>query len=411
MSNALAIAAVTATLRNLLQAGINGDPLLGFVDVTVRPPDKARTSGDNDNQLNVFLYQTTLNDGWRNRDMPQSRPGELGQPPLALNLHYLIMAYSADNDDLLSHRILGYAMRVLHDHPVLGRDEIRSALVEADLHDQFERIRITPQPLSLEELSKLWTTFQTQYRISAAYEATVVLIESQRDVRAALPVLTRGEADRGPVAQPDLTPPFPTLTSVEPPFFQPDVLQGQQPNAHLGDTVIVRGFHLDGAVTLRFTHPRRELPIELALAGQTNPNELRFTIPNQPATWPAGMYSVSALIRKPGEQDRITNTVSLSLAPTITLAPADATPGDLVLTVTCAPQVLPEQRVALLFGAREVVSAPRAASTGTLSFTIPDVTLGEYYVRLRVDGADSLLVNRAVTPPAFFASQKVTIHE
>lgn len=411
MSNALAIAAVTATLRNLLEAGINGDTVLGFVRTTASPPDKARGNGDNDNQLNLFLYQTTLNAGWRNMDMPrQIKAGEVGQPPLPLNLHYMITAYARDNDDVLSHRILGRAMSVLHDHPLLGAGEIRAALADADLHNQVERIRITPEPLSLEELSKLWTTFQTQYRISAVYEATVVLIESQRAVRAALPVLTRGAGDRGPIAWPDLTPPFPTLTSVEPPFFHPDALPGQQPNAQLGDSVILRGFHLDGDVTLRFTHPRLSASLELPLAGQTNPAMLSFTVPNAPATWPAGIYGVSALIKQ-GGQERVTNTLALALAPTITLAPTDGTPGDFALTVTCAPQVLPDQRVALLFGDREIAVAPRTTATDTLNITVPDVALGEYYVRLRVDGVDSMLINRAVSPPAFFENQKVTIHE
>lgn len=404
MSNALAIAAVTATLRNLLEAGINGDTVLGFVRTTASPLDKARGNGDNDNQLNLFLYQTTLNAGWRNRDMPrQVNPGEIGQPPLPLNLHYLITAYARDNDDLLSHRILGRAMSVLHDHPLLGTGEIRAALAEAELHNQVERIRLTPEPMSIEELSKLWTTFQTQYRISAAYEVTVVLLESTRPARTALPVLTRGEDDRGPTAQPDMTPPFPTLTAVEPP--------NQQPAARLGESVVLRGFHLDGEVTLRFTHPRLSTVLDLPLGMQANPNSLSFGVPNAPATWPAGIYGVSALIRNTGEQDRVTNTVALALAPTITLAPTDGTPGSFSLTVTCAPEVLPDQRVALLFGDREILADPRTTATDTLSFTIPDVTLGEYYLRLRVEGVDSLLINRAVSPPAFFANQKVTIHE
>ena len=48
----------------------------------------------------------------------------------------------------------------------------------SNLHEQIERVRITPQPLSLEEISKLWAAFQTNYRLSAAYQAAVILIES-----------------------------------------------------------------------------------------------------------------------------------------------------------------------------------------------------------------------------------------
>jgi hypothetical protein len=46
------------------------------------------------------------------------------------------------------------------------------------LHEQVERVRITLQPLTLEEVAKLWNVFQTPYRISVAYEVSVVLIES-----------------------------------------------------------------------------------------------------------------------------------------------------------------------------------------------------------------------------------------
>ena len=58
----------------------------------------------------------------------------------------------------------------------------------SDLAEQVESIRITPQVLSTEEISKLWTAIQSHYRPTAAYQASVVLIESRRSRRAALPV-------------------------------------------------------------------------------------------------------------------------------------------------------------------------------------------------------------------------------
>ena len=38
-----------------------------------------------------------------------------------------------------------------------------------------------------------------------------------------------------------------------------------------------------------------------------------------------------------------------------------------------------------------------------------DLQPGSYFVRLRADGVDSLLVNKAVTPPVFDSIQKVTV--
>ena len=97
-------------------------------------------------------------------------------------------------------------MHTLHETPVLARDAIRLALdapppvtgsvlppaqrslVAAELADQIEQIKITPQSLSTEEMSRLWTALQAHYRPSAVYQASVVLIESTRSRKSALPV-------------------------------------------------------------------------------------------------------------------------------------------------------------------------------------------------------------------------------
>src|SRR6185312_13190823 len=109
-----------------------------------------------------------------------------------------------DSDiDATSHRVLAAAMSTLQDRSVLDGDDIRNALPGNDLASQIERVRVTPLPQSVEELSKLWTAFQTNYRTSAVYEVAVVLIDSQAAVRAPLPVLRRltlgaGHLHRGP---------------------------------------------------------------------------------------------------------------------------------------------------------------------------------------------------------------------
>ena len=112
------------------------------------------------------------NVAWRNQDDPtRVKRGERGFPPLALNLHYLVTAYGEDNDDYVAQELLGRVMQRLHDRPVLGKDFIRRMLegnASGNLAEQFEKIRVVPDPLGIEEMSRLWTTFQTQYRVSAA---------------------------------------------------------------------------------------------------------------------------------------------------------------------------------------------------------------------------------------------------
>ncbi len=416
MSNTLAIGAVTATLRNLLDQAIAEEG--GGMHATTLAPEKAQTFGqaDGPGRINLFLYQTQMNAAWRNQDMPrQIKPNETGQPPLALDLYYLVTAYERDDGDasVIAHRLLGRAMRMLHDHPLLGADEIRTALTDNDLADQIERVRITPQPMSVEEFSKLWTTFQVGYRISAAYQVSVVLIDSTRASRTPLPVLTRGADDTGVKAQADLTPPFPTLTAVAPDAQPP----GSETSAVLGNDLLLTGHHLDGAsLSVQVSHPHLLNSIPLPAPSRASTAAITVNLPNQPVNFPAGIYTITISVIRPTETlKRTTNALPFAIAPEIT-GPVNAARNgnEITVTLSCSPQVLADQRVALLLGGDEVPAQPHPAKTGSLTFVVLDdppgkFAAGEYFVRLRVDGVDSLLIDRSVQPPKFKSSQKVSV--
>jgi hypothetical protein len=71
--------------------------------------------------------------------------------------------------------------------------------------------------------------------------------------------------------------------------------------------------------------------------------------------------------------------------------------------------VRPEQRVSLMLGANVVPADAHIAQTGTLTFAASGLAASKYFVRLRVDGVDSLLVDRTKTPPVFDPTQKVEV--
>src|SRR4029453_445045 len=98
-------------------------------------------------------------------------------------------------------------MQWFHEMPVLPRDAIRTALAPptpvsgagglpaslqalapSQLAEQGEQNKITLESLNTEEISKLWTALQAKYRPTAAYQVSVVLIQSKRSTRSALPV-------------------------------------------------------------------------------------------------------------------------------------------------------------------------------------------------------------------------------
>ncbi|CAE6792193.1 DUF4255 domain-containing protein [Nitrospira defluvii] len=430
MSTALAIAGVTAVLRDLLNDGLinhNVSGLLGStVTVSALPPDRVvPVNGTESTQLNLFLHQVTFNTGWRNHALP-SRDGSgmqrLSNPPLALDLHYLLSAYSAE--ELGSEILLGYAMQLLHEVPVLDRRAITTALTpspsvdttlppalralaECGLADQVEQIKLVPDPLSSEEMSKLWTAVQSHYRPSAAYVATVVLIESSKPTRSTLPVLSRGpvdpvtKRDRGVVVQADLLPPFPTI--------QTAAATNGQPAATVGAIVELTGHHLDGtnrAVLL--SNSRFDIEQALPVAGGGE-GLASFTVP----AVPAGLYQLAMRVIRPGESDpRISNAVALVIGPEITSAMPVAVVRDgsgvATLVLSVQPQIQPGQTVSLLLGTREIPVAPITVATGTVTVAVADAPTGEFLLRIRVDGIDSPIIDRSAVPPAFY-NYRVTI--
>jgi hypothetical protein len=63
----------------------------------------------------------------------------------------------------------------------------------------------------------------------------------------------------------------------------------------------------------------------------------------------------------------------------------------------------------LLLGSREVLADPRDTQTDALTFSISNAVVGDFWIRLRVDGVDSQLVDRSTTPPTFIKTQKASV--
>lgn len=207
MSNGLAIAAITAVFKNLLEDGLVQNAALssmGNVLVTTLPPDQISIGVDGQPQLNLFLYQVSEN---RNADMGKS---DCYQPthhqasteegailPLAINLHYVLTAYG--NKDFQTEILLGYVMQLMHQTPVLSNATIRAMLnhvatinrsgllaqaiestsVEA-LTEQLDQVRIAPNLFDTEQMSRLWSLLRGSYRPSIAYEVSMMFIGSKK---------------------------------------------------------------------------------------------------------------------------------------------------------------------------------------------------------------------------------------
>jgi hypothetical protein len=408
VSNALGIAAVTSLLEYYLNIVYNNPTSpLGGVTISALAPDLVQASlggnGGGQLQVNLFLHQVSHNAAWRNVDYPSVGPDgstRIAVPPLALDLHYLLTAYASE--DSQAEALLGYAVLLLHANPVITRDQVRSALGDlpnsnplagvlgtSGLADQIELIKITPATMNREELAWLWTALKADYRPTYPFQVSVVLIQPSLASTFALPVLSRNIGVlAGPPAQ--------LWTVVAP--------SGQAAPAP-GDPVTVTGTSLFGASQVALTNRRLGIHYPPFAPSSVTNGAVTFTVPDDPANLPAGVYDLSLQFTNGGGTVlRSTNRLPLAIAPTILSLPAptaEDNPLGTLIILNCAPEVLPSQSVSLSLGNLAAPAEGFEAATDVLSFQFPTLS-GSYLARLRVDGVESPVgVDWAATPPTF----------
>jgi Pvc16 N-terminal domain len=400
VSNSLAIATVTAGLEQMLTPIIQ--KAVTNAKIAFGRPD----SSDNQTPLvNVYLYQVTPNGAYRNADLPARRSdGTLvTRPQAALDLHYLF-TFHGDDTKLEPQRLLGAVATKLHAQPILSQQNISSALTQhsdflaaSDLASQPENVRFTPTMLNLEEFSKLWSAFfQVEYSLSAVYQASVVLLNSDEETPRTAPPAQARNLYVMPLRAPSIDRVV-SQAGVDQPVVAGSALQidGSQLS---GDQVFIL---LDGQ--------------ELAPSSVT---DTQILLPPLPVGIRAGLKGLQVIQKiamgTPSAAHRgfESNVAPFLMRPTITSATAVAAPGTqggTNVTLQLSPNIGAGQRAILLlnnmpaaplasFSSPPVVAAADAVSvtinigngvigTGVLAPVPP----GTYLARVQIDGAESPL--------------------
>lgn len=243
MSVATALGAVGRSLRTQLLNGMDVHPA---VNVTLLAPDE---TASNTRRINLFLYRVSEHAQLRHTG-PRLRPGTtdvLEAPPLSLVLSFLMTAYAA-NDPATGnaevHAILGEAMRVFHQEPVIPPQAL-----DDDLLDAPEQLRIMLVPTDVDDINRVWTTFDAPYRLSVAYEVSVLQIDQGPGTESTMPTRVRT------IGVPRVKAPYepPRLTGMEPVSGPPDTvvtvfgkhLAGWRASVAFSGTEAAAGLELD----------------------------------------------------------------------------------------------------------------------------------------------------------------------
>ncbi|MFL6301906.1 MAG: Pvc16 family protein [Candidatus Sulfotelmatobacter sp.] len=401
MSDFFAVAGVTSVLKWLLSdalasAGLNS-AFPTAASISALSPDLVATGATEVPQVNLFMYYANFNASYRNQALPSkdSSGNRVSNPPLALNLHYLVSAYG--KNELDPEILLAWTMQLFHENAIMSRQSVQTlltamgsslgatpemiAVAKTDLAEQVELIKILPEALSNEEISKLWMAFNTHYRPTTSYQVSVVLIQEKQAFKSNLPVQSR-KVKAIPLAGP-------TIENVTP------------ASANVGDvlTITGRNFVGDSAADTLIAFDDN-LPITPDSVQST---AIRVKVPGtlQPGTRAIRVIrNVTFGVSTDPHAAFASTPAQFSLMPQVTNAsPVAGTLGS-ALALNVVPAVGRQQAAALYIGdvAIELPMRPPTdpATSSTLTFNIPasfphttpPIALP---LRLAVDGVQSKL--------------------
>lgn len=132
--------------------------------------------------VSLHLYRVCMNTAMRNTHVRRANDDGTEVKsyfaPLPVDLYYLLTAWSKHVD--VQQRLLGWAMRVFHDNPVLPAELINAREMQA--FRPGETVELTHDPLSFQDWATIWDKLKPKMQTSAAYVVRMVMIDSLREV-------------------------------------------------------------------------------------------------------------------------------------------------------------------------------------------------------------------------------------
>lgn len=179
MSSVQVINDINKTLHRVLRESFGEDDRDAQI-IFGAPSDESSIGGDNTTAgLYVFLYNITEDPFYRN--LPNEvRGGEhilSMKPPLGINLYYMLTPFSPtiggreSLEDIRAHTLIVKAMRALHENGIVNPKYFPHNTVLGR-----SRVKISPSQINLEELTKIWGSFNKPFKLSICYEISIAWV-------------------------------------------------------------------------------------------------------------------------------------------------------------------------------------------------------------------------------------------
>ncbi len=176
MSDYSVIGELGDSLVSVLFSELNSDPQISsLIDSEDRISLESPADLENDNsvRLSIYLYRILENPYMKNRFPVEGTGGKRRKPPLTLDLYYLLTPMVGTPRE--QQIVLGKTMQTLYDRAILESSDLSGSLGASG-----EEIRLILNPVSLEELTRVWQALEIPYRLSVCYIARVVIVDSEQ---------------------------------------------------------------------------------------------------------------------------------------------------------------------------------------------------------------------------------------
>ena len=176
MADYTALVEAGSALVELLRDNLTPEPIGNRELIALCSPHESEN-----NQLTLYLYQVE-----EDTQGVQSGYYKVGQDrerirPARYNLRFLVTAHSkapAQLKEADQYRMVGAALQVLRDHPVIDQQYLLGSLAE-----QNAQIHVVLEKTTQDQLLKIWNNTSTAYKLSFVVLLTGVEIDSKRERR------------------------------------------------------------------------------------------------------------------------------------------------------------------------------------------------------------------------------------
>ena len=185
-----ALRATSQTIVEYIRRSFESDSNLsdffggGTMAVSLNTPQEM--TNNNVEGLSVWLYRVMRDEHRLNIPPERINKNQVRRIPLPVRLYYLITPIVTNENDSSPETeqiVLGKVLQIFHDHP-----KFRGTDLQSDFEGSAVELNIRLEPLSLEEITRVWDALDRSYQLSVSYEVSVVYIHSAKEPYEVSPV-------------------------------------------------------------------------------------------------------------------------------------------------------------------------------------------------------------------------------